>query len=329
MSIDDRTGPARPWVPTGQLPAYAEPAGADAPPAPEPPAVRERDADLGIVPAALGALSAGVTALSGVPVGDRPSLALLAFAAVAAMVVVLVMMLWISGRRRRPVAERPGLMVLWPTSSGGWFASVVRQPRALALILLPTLVAAVLSGLIARLAPEPGAILVGVMAAGLVAGVARPLALGRRERRTGWVSMRQRDGRGWVDRATYVGDGLVVPLLDQRLGLPRPLAELERSGLEQAGLGPADRWHLYSALGRHAEALALAGAAYRPSVSASMWAGYAAVSALALDRPAEAERWIRRPVDDGYRGRIAPQFVRALVPLHHTEAWKALRRQAG
>jgi hypothetical protein len=50
------------------------------------------------------------------------------------------------------------------------------------------------------------------------------------------------------------------------------------------------------------------------------------LSALALGRVDVAERWLERLVESGHRDRLDPAMVRALAPLHHTDAWKALTR---
>jgi hypothetical protein len=191
--------------------------------------------------------------------------------------------------------------------------------------------------------PLNGLLLVTTVGVGLAAGMTAPagivpLVLGvssglaassglqlwrlvRAERATGWWSLQLRMRRGLnLDMQTYAGDGLVLDELDVILTLPAPLAELDLGAMD-----PHSRWHILQALHRYADALAVAEAAYE--VSDPTFAGWAGLSALALGRPDDAERWIQRSVDDGYRGGIDPAVRRAFAPLHGTPAWQALLRQ--
>jgi hypothetical protein len=163
----------------------------------------------------------------------------------------------------------------------------------------------------------------GVLVAAVVTGSASTVGLHlvrevREERRTGWRRVLMTWGRrGERPLRTWAGDDLHLAELRAEVTLPAPLAEVGTLGLH-----PFTRWAMLQAGGRGEEALALAARAFSPEDPT--WGGWAALSALALERPDEAERWIRRSADVGYAGGISPIVARALRPLHGTDAWRDL-----
>lgn len=192
----------------------------------------------------------------------------------------------------------------------------IAASRAEVLCLIPFALGMLLGRFLPAVAAVAGG---GLLGSALVCALVWSLHQ-RRECRTGWWVLRCGTGRRRSYLRTYLGDGLVIAELGWRLGLPAPAGEVE-----VASLPPFVQWAFLQAAGRHEEALAFASAAYQPSDPT--WAGWAALSALALGRSDEAERWIQRSVDDGYRGTVSRRVAGALAPLHDTDAWRALRRQ--
>jgi hypothetical protein len=205
----------------------------------------------------------------------------------------------------------------------GWPGSRPLIPRVRALLNgTAILVVLTFDTVLPRLAgPEAALVSAGLWGgAGLVAAIAL-VQLCRDEDRSGWWLLhRHRHDRGPRRVRTYAGDGLVVPELGWRITLAAPLADGDASGFPRLV-----QWGALMAIGRHEAALALAARTY--TADDATWAGWAALSALALGRVDDAEGWVQRAVDDGYRGAVDRRVARALTPLHGTAAWRALRRQ--
>jgi hypothetical protein len=219
-------------------------------------------------------------------------------------------------RGREPVADDdcPVTMYRARRSAGTW---VMRCVVLAGGIVLWFLTAAPLLLMAWAIAPELVAVIVGAAVAWACWSARSALRLRRWERASGWwvLSLALPWGRRRRVR-TYTGDGFIG---FDRYTLPAPVADLDLSRLD-----PDTRWMILHWTGQEERALALARATYTPADPT--WSGWAALSALALGRIDEAEQWVQRAVDDGYRGRVSRDVARALRPLHHTDAWKALKR---
>jgi hypothetical protein len=219
--------------------------------------------------------------------------------------------------RRQLHRPLPGVTVTWPSGSPANQPRVPRSPRMIVIAGLATVLGFASGAVDGALALTVGSYLVAVMTV-LSRRLRRTRAF---ERRTGWWKLAAGSrGRSRLLR-TYPGDGLVIASYGWPVTLSAPLAELD---LASPDIGP--RWGVLMALGRHEDALVMASEAYGPD--RRMSGIEAALSALALGRADDAERWIGRLADDGYRERLNPAFAAALASLHPTPAWQALVRQS-
>jgi hypothetical protein len=266
-------------------------------------------------------LVTAVAGLAGATVGLvlSPASAGTWVAAVLMVAVLLpVSLAWLARheRVRFPIAERPGVTVFHPLDEVAFARFVLTSPRVLLRIAVLS-VAAALVGL-----RDP--VFSVVVASGFLVAIAviaiHLVRLEREERRTGRLRMLSRRGRRWRPSLSYGGDGLVIPGPGWRVTLAAPLAQLDIAALD-----PDSRWCVLSAQGRHEAALAAITKGYT-SAEPSRALG-AALSLLWLDRLDEAEGWLQRAVDHGYREKSLVLWADAFAPLHLTDAWKALRRQ--